>query len=107
MLVTIRRGLVSATRFGADDHRELPSDAGKTQDMIDLAALGHARNSQIIVSGAILDESDDTRRNWKVILDKLTMQHVFAFDSFAHGQIVNALVDTGIRSAHKRDVIHA
>src|SRR2546423_1643137 len=81
MLVTIRRGLVSATRFSADDHRKLFSDAGEVQDMIDLAALGHAGNSQIILSGAILDESDDTRRNWKVILDKLTMQRVFAFNS--------------------------
>src|SRR5438132_3492103 len=107
MLVTIRRGLVSATRFGADDHGKLSSDAGEVQDMIDLAALGHARNSQIIVSCAILHEGNDARRNWKVILDKLTMQRVFVFDSFAHGQIVNALVGTGIRGAHKRDVIHA
>ena len=75
--------------------------------MIDLAPLGHARNSQIVVSGAILNERDDTRRNWKVILDKFTMQRVFALDKFAHGQIVNALVGAGIRGAHKRDVIHA
>src|ERR1041384_3681805 len=106
MLVTVGGGLVSAARFGAYDHGKLFSDAGQLQDMIDLAALGHAGNSQIVVSGAILDEGDDARRNWKIVLDKFTMQRMFMFDQFAHRRVVNALVSAGIRRAHERHVIH-
>src|SRR2546423_11949879 len=106
MLITVGGGLVSATWFGSDDHGKLFSDTGKIQNMIDLAPLGHAGNSQIVVSGAILNESDNARRNWKVILDKLTMERVFTFDEFGHRPIVNTLIVPSIRGTLKCKVIH-
>src|ERR1041384_3003371 len=107
MVVVIRGWLVSAAGFGPDDHGKVFGDTREIQNMIDLVALGHAGNSQIVVSGAILDEGDDARRNRKGILAKLTMQRMFTSDQFAHSLIVNRLVGAVIRSTDKRDVIHA
>src|SRR6266851_1359667 len=77
------------------------------EHVINLYAPGHAYYSEFIMTRCFPDESDYAGRHRQFILDKLTMQLVFALNQHEHALISQSLSRASICGAHKRGIVHS
>ena len=93
--------------LGADDDREVARESRAGETVVNVLARGHADDAERVSARESLDEGDDARKDWQLVLDERAVLRRLALDDAAQ-RVVRQLAPRALEGrAHERHVVHA